>query len=158
MKKVYLFDWGGTIMKDFPDKPGAMCNWDVVEMMPNADKMLHKLTQKADCYIATNAKNSTKENIIKALKRVHLDEYFKDIFCYRELGVSKPSQEYFDLIINQLGVKKESMIMIGDDMDSDILGVQKIGIDTILYDPENKFPNYKGLKISNLLMILDYTL
>lgn len=123
MKKVYLFDWGDTIMKDFPDEKGAMFTWEKIEIMPNADKMLEKLSSKAKCCLATNAKDSSKEDIIKALKRVHLDQYFTDIFCYRELGVGKPSKEYFDLVVSKLKEKKENMIMIGDNIVSDINGV-----------------------------------
>jgi haloacid dehalogenase superfamily, subfamily IA, variant 1 with third motif having Dx(3-4)D or Dx(3-4)E len=155
MKKVYLFDWGDTIMKDFPDEQGAMYTWKKIMIMPFADKMLQVLSKSADCYLATNAKDSSKEDIIKALARVNLHEYFKDIFCFRELGVVKPAKEYFDLVLKKLGEKKENLVMIGDNLESDIYGVQNIGIDTILYDPENKNPNYKGRKISNLMMILD---
>ena len=155
MKKAYLFDWGDTIMRDFPDKKGSMYTWDKVEIMPHADKMLQRLTQKADCYLATNAKDSTKEDIIRALKRVHLDIYFKDIFCFRELGCKKPSKEYFNLIILKLGLNREDIVMVGDNFDSDIYEVQKQGIDTILYDPEDRYKDYKGHKISNLMMILD---
>ena len=155
MKKVYLFDWGDTIMKDYPDEKGAMCNWEKVQIMPSADKMLRVLSQKADCYLATNAKDSTKDDIIKALNRVGLDIYFKGVFCYKELGVSKPSKEYFDLIIDKLCVNKDDVVMIGDNIESDIYGVQRIGIDTILYDPNNKHNDYSGRKVSDLMMILD---
>jgi FMN phosphatase YigB (HAD superfamily) len=155
VKKAYLFDWGDTIMRDFPDEKGAMYNWSKVEIMPFADKMLQELSQKTNCYLATNAKDSAKEDILKALKRVHLDTYIKDIFCFKELGVSKPSKEYFDIIIKRLGLNKEDIVMIGDNIDSDIYGVQKNNIDTILYDPHNKYENYEGHKISNLMMLLE---
>jgi HAD superfamily hydrolase (TIGR01509 family) len=155
MKKVYLFDWGDTIMKDYPDEKGAMCNWQKVQIMPNADKMLKALSQKSDCYLATNAKDSTKDDIIKALKRVGLNIFFKDVFCYKELGVSKPTKEYFDLIIDKLRVSKDDVVMIGDNIESDIYGVQRIGIDTILYDPDNKYNDYAGRKVSDLMMVLD---
>lgn len=154
MKKVFLFDWGDTIMKDYTDEKGPMCSWSKIDAMPFAEEMLKELSQKADCYIATNAKDSTKEEIIKALERVHVANYFKDVFCYRELGVSKPSLEYFDYIIKQLGVAKDEVIMIGDNLDADVKGVINIGIDAILYDRENKYPEYQGLKIDNLMMIL----
>lgn len=31
MSKTYLFDWGDTLMVDFPDQEGKMCNWSKVE-------------------------------------------------------------------------------------------------------------------------------
>jgi FMN phosphatase YigB (HAD superfamily) len=154
-KKAYLFDWGDTIMRDFPDKSGSMCTWDKVEIMPCADTMLKELSKKTHCYLATNAKDSSKVDIIKALQRVHIDKFFKDIFCYKEIGFSKPSKEYFDTVINRLQLDKKNIIIIGDNIDSDIYGVQKVGIDTILYDSEGRYSDYKGLRISNLMTILD---
>lgn len=152
---IYLFDWGDTIMKDYPDEKGAMCNWEKVDLMPNADKLLMALSQKSDCYLATNAKDSTKDDIIKALNRVGLDIYFKDIFCYRQLGVSKPSKEYFDLILEKLHVNRDDIIMVGDNIETDIYGVQKLGINTILYDPTNVHKEYTGRKVTDLLTILN---
>jgi FMN phosphatase YigB (HAD superfamily) len=45
--------------------------------------------------------------------------------------------------------------MVGDNIESDIYGVQKNGIDTILYDPDNKYPEYDGKKISDLMKLLE---
>ncbi|MBD1571604.1 HAD family hydrolase, partial [Aliivibrio sp. S10_S31] len=28
MRKAYLFDWGDTLMVDFPNTQGKMCNWE----------------------------------------------------------------------------------------------------------------------------------
>lgn len=154
MKKVYLFDWGGTIMKDFPDQKGPMYTWKKIEIMPNADTMLERLSKKTACYLATNAKDSTKEDIIKALKRVKLDKFLKDIFCFRELGVAKPSNAYFSAIISKLGLKLEDIVMVGDNLKSDIHEVQKHGIATILYDPQDRYKEYTGRKVTDLIMLL----
>ena len=155
MKKVFLFDLGDTIMKNFPKETGKMYTWQKVEAMPNAEKMLEELTQHTDCYIATNAKDSGKKDIIKALQRVELHKYFKDIFCYRDIGFSKPSKDYYNAILDKLKVKKDNLVMVGDSIESDITGAKSFGIDTILYDPNNKYPDYKGMKITNLLTIIE---
>ena len=155
MIKAYLFDWGDTIMKDFPDQTGPMYAWDKVESMSHADEMLQLLSAKSDCYLATNAKDSTKDDILKALKRVKLDKYFKDIFCYRELGVAKPSLKYFNLILSKLNLRKEEIVMVGDNIESDIREVQKHGIDAILYDPQDRHKDYRGKRITDLIQLLD---
>ncbi len=149
MKTAFLFDWGNTIMKDFPDQSGPMWTWDRVEIMPGADVMLRTVSSLADCYIATNAKDSDKEDILRALKRVDLDVYFRDIFCYRELKVAKPAKAYFDRILIRIKAKKQEMIMIGDNLKTDVEGVIENEIDAILYDYENLYPDYPGMKISN---------
>ena len=155
MKKIYLFDWGGTIMREFPNETGPMVGWTRVEIMPHADEMLRALSKKADCYLATNARDSTKEEIAGALRRVGLDEYFKDIFCFRELGSAKPSSDYFDKICSKLGVDKSSIIMVGDHLQQDVIGVMEQGIKAILYDPGGRHPDYEGTRVSDLRMVAE---
>jgi len=142
-------------MKDFPDKSGSMYTWDKVEIMPSADTTLRELSQRTNCYLATNAKDSSKSDIIKALKRVHIEKFFTDIFSFMEIGFRKPSKEYFKIILKRLNMDNEDIIMIGDSIDSDLSGAQRNGIDMILYDPDDKHQDYKGLKINDLMMLLE---
>ena len=48
----------------------------------------------------------------------------------RVLG--KPSRDFFDLAAHDLGVAKSSVAVIGDDVDSDVLGAQRAGLHGIL--------------------------
>lgn len=153
MKKKLLFDWGDTIMRDFPNETGKMCEWQKVEAMPNAEKALKELSQLTNCYIATNAIDSNKEDIIKALKRVNLHCYFKGIFCYKEIGHLKPSKEYFETIKKKINVNSEDLIIVGDNLDSDIKGAQNSGIDGILYASKEKYPDFTGNRVNDLLMV-----
>lgn len=153
-KKVYLFDWGNTLMKDFKNESGPMYLWSEVDIMPKADIVLEKLSKQADCYIATNAKDSNKADIIKALKRVKIDLFFKDIFCYKEIGFPKPSLQYFQEVHNRLDTPKDYISMIGDNLEKDITGALEFGFNAILYDPQNKYTDYHGLKIQDLTDLL----
>ena len=155
MRKVFLFDWGDTIMRNFPCETGKMNTWKKVDTMPNAQEMLKKLSKSYDCYIATNAKDSFKKDIIEALERVKINKFFKDIFCFNEIGFLKPSSEYFDKIIRQLDVTKAEIVMIGDNLETDIRGAQENGIESILYDYNNNHQDYNGNRITNLLEILE---
>jgi FMN phosphatase YigB (HAD superfamily) len=137
MIKAILFDWGNTLMIDFPDQNGPMYLWDKIEAVPNADICLSNLSRDYSCYIATNAKNSTKEDIIKALKIVKIDKYIEDVFCYKEIGFEKPSKEFFDCVIDKLQLKKEEIIMVGDDYQKDYLGARNYGLSAIFYNPGN---------------------
>ncbi len=44
----------------------------------------------------------------------------------------KPSKSYFQLALNKLDLKNNEVLVIGDDMDSDIKGALNLGIDAIL--------------------------
>jgi len=155
MYKVILFDWGDTIMRDFTYEKGQMYKWKYVEKLPNAKEMLEQISHKAAVYLATNAADSTKWEIIEALKRVELDKYFQDIFCYKEIGFKKPSKEYFNKILSNLNIESSDILMIGDNLENDILGAANFGISGILFDWKNQYPDYKGIKISNLIELLN---
>ena len=146
-----LFDWGNTLMIDFPDEKGPMFAWSKVKTVMHARKVLHILCKTYRCCIATNAKDSSKEDIVKALKRGRINKYISEIYCYKEIGFEKSSKEYFQRII---GNAQKKFLMIGDVLESDIVGANQFGIDAILYDPKNLYPDYNGIKINDLIQIL----
>ena len=48
MIKIYLFDWGDTLMIDSPGIPGKMCDWKVVQAVEGAKEMLSCLSKTVD--------------------------------------------------------------------------------------------------------------
>ena len=137
---VYLFDWGNTLMVDFPGSPGKMCDWEVVETVDGAREALEHLSRKAEIYIATGAAESTATEIKKALARVGLDNFVTGYFCKANLGVNKGSPGFFPAIVNQLGQPVSCIAMVGDSLDKDIKPAANIGIQTIWlssYDTDN---------------------
>ena len=46
--------------------------------------------------------------------------------------MGKPSRDFFDLAVNDLGVPKSSVAVIGDDIDSDVRGAQEAGLSGVL--------------------------
>jgi len=42
--------------------------------------------------------------------------------------IGKPSQDFFDAVLNDMQLQAEEVVMIGDDIDSDIGGAQAAGI------------------------------
>ncbi len=138
MYKHYLFDWGNTLMIDYPDEIGPMYKWEKVAAIDGAAETLTTLSQYAKCYVATNAEDSAEREIIESLKRVGLDQYLSGIFCSRSLGAEKPDRHFFSGIVNQLSVKPSEIVMIGDSLEKDVLGAQRCGISAIWYNPRNK--------------------
>lgn len=156
VKKILLFDWGDTLMRDFKNEKGKMYLWGKIEAMPNAVNALKELHLLVDCYLATNAKDSNKGEIIKALNMVGLDDYIKDVFCYQEIGYEKPSNQYFQTIIKKLDTSANNIIMVGDNLKSDIEGAHNSGIKGVLFASKDKYPHYSGKRIDNLLLLKNY--
>ncbi|MDB1126119.1 HAD family hydrolase [Vibrio algarum] len=138
MMKTYLFDWGDTLMVDFPQALGKMCDWQIVEAVEGAKETLAFLSQKTPIYIATNAVDSSEREIQLAFERVGLAQYITGYFCKANLGVGKESSDYFIAILEKLKLGSGQIIMVGDTLDKDILPAQKLGIEVIWFNKEAK--------------------
>ena len=58
----------------------------------------------------------------------NLKKYFKHIIISGEVNYGKPDKQIFNVALNKFQVNKESVIMIGDSIDSDIEGAKASGI------------------------------
>jgi putative hydrolase of the HAD superfamily len=52
-------------------------------------------------------------------------------------------KDIFASILEKYNYQPEDVLIIGDDPESEIKAASELGIDTFLYDPENKHPNAK---------------
>ncbi|MCX6231477.1 MAG: HAD family hydrolase [Bacteroidetes bacterium] len=143
MIKAIIFDWGDTVMRDFPELKTPMFSWEKVEYIPDVEQALEILMNKYILVIATNAGQSDTNAMIKALKRVAADKYFSYFFSSKDLGFEKPDIRFFTSIALTIEIKPEDCIMIGNLYEKDICGAKDAGMYTILYDEksvENAFP------------------
>jgi len=136
MSKVYLFDWGDTLMVDFPHQKGKMCEWETVEAVEGATEILAQLSGSHSVYVATNAADSTEREIKLAFERVGLDQYIDGYFCKANLGIGKGSPEFFHKIVNALDVNYQQVVMVGDNFDNDIAPAIEAGICAVWFNPE----------------------
>ena len=141
-------------MVDFPDETGPMYKWSKVEAVDGAFDLLYVLSQRADCYVATNAKDSSEILISGALNRVGMVPFIKKIFCYQSVGYMKPSGEFFDAVLTELNCDKNEIVMIGDNLKKDVYGALNNGIDAVWYNRNND-PVPDGIvSVSSLTMLL----
>jgi len=87
--KALVFDWGDTIMRDLPFE-GAMKDWPFVSLFSGVEEILDHLKEDYLLVLASNAGDSSSNDIIKALKRVGVDHYFHHVFSSRDIGYEKP--------------------------------------------------------------------
>jgi putative hydrolase of the HAD superfamily len=133
--KAYLFDWGDTLMVDFPHYTGSMKSWPEVKIVEGAEKTLEYLSRISKCCLVTNAKDSNEDDIWEALARVNLDIYLGSVFCYRNIGFEKPSSEFFSEVISTLCLEPKEIAMVGDSFEKDVLGAVDNGIFGYWYNP-----------------------
>ena len=137
MRKAYLFDWGDTLMVDFPNAPGKMCDWETVQAVDGASEMLASLSQKGHLlYVATGADDSSVQDIELAFERVGLSQFISGYFCKSNLGLSKGSSEFYQRIANKLGIEPSQLTMVGDSLEKDVMSALEAGLNVVWFNPQ----------------------
>ncbi|MEM6803365.1 MAG: YjjG family noncanonical pyrimidine nucleotidase [Bacteroidota bacterium] len=83
-------------------------------------------------YVLGLVTNGLKEVQRPRLDRLNMTHYFESIIVSDEIGVAKPQEEFFTYAYNSLpkNFEKDEIMIIGDSLNSDILGGNNFGIQT----------------------------
>jgi 2-haloacid dehalogenase len=66
-------------------------------------------------------------------------DMFDHIFISEEIGAAKPAAAFFDAVFDQLGQPaRETVLVIGDSLTSDIDGGNGYGLDTCWFNPQGR--------------------
>jgi 2-haloacid dehalogenase len=105
-------------------------------LLPGAEEVVRAL--KADYHLAL-VTNGLKEVQRPRLESSALRDCFERVFISEEIGAAKPARAYFDAVFTALGnPPKDSVLIIGDSLTSDMKGGVEYGIDTCWYNPAGK--------------------
>lgn len=78
--------------------------------------------------------NGSLQGRLEKLHALHLEDAFDNIICSEKAEAEKPDREFFEYALRMTDAKPETTLMIGDNYDTDIIGAEAIGIDTLLYN------------------------
>jgi putative hydrolase of the HAD superfamily len=73
----------------------------------------------------------------KKLAACGLRDYFDTIVLSEDAGANKPSPAFFDYAMKTSGAERQSTLMIGDNLQTDILGALNAGLDALLFNRWN---------------------
>ncbi|MFV0468459.1 MAG: YjjG family noncanonical pyrimidine nucleotidase [Dysgonomonas sp.] len=93
------------------------------------------------------------------MKQAGLIEFFDKIYLSDVIGINKPDARIFDFALADASADRSTSIMIGDTLDTDILGALNSGIDQVWFNPqkmntENIKPTYEITELHQLNQIL----
>lgn len=98
-----------------------------------AEEMLKSLYNDFDLYLVSNGTKKVQDG---RLASADISKYFKDIFISEIVGCEKPSINFFNYCFERIAdFNKESTVIIGDSLSSDIKGGINAGIKTIWFNP-----------------------
>ena len=81
------------------------------------------------------ASNGATINAKGRIASTGLDRYIDRVFVSEDMGVAKPSAAFFDICLEQIGEPRESCIMIGDSLTSDMLGAKNAALQSVWFMP-----------------------
>ncbi len=103
------------------------------ELFPGAMSMLVRVGELATLGLVTNGISQVQRTRIA---RLGLQDLFSAIVVSSEVGVAKPAPEIFDIVLDALdNPSRDSVVMVGDSLSSDVAGAIASGIDACWYNP-----------------------
>ena len=126
-------------------------------LFPGTIETLEQLKNRFQLHIITNGFEEIQH--VK-LEFAGLNQYFQCLITSERAGSKKPNAGIFNYALKQAGAKPEESLMIGDDLEVDIIGASAVGMDTIFFDPLNSdtallTPTHCIETISDILSFID---
>lgn len=116
-------------------------------LFPHVHETLTYLKERYPLHIITNG---FKEVQAIKLSGSDLHKYFDVILCSEDVGVNKPHRKVFEHALDLAKTTAVESLMIGDNLEADIRGAEKVGMSTILFDPKNEHISVKSRVINKL--------
>ncbi|MCW4015930.1 MAG: HAD family hydrolase [Candidatus Bathyarchaeota archaeon] len=127
--------------------------WDCshVQLYPDAESTLFGLKSKG--LKIGLVSNGFKQDLDRVLGELDLKKWFDAIVCIDSCNCAKPSKEIFLYALDQLEIKANEAIFVGDSILYDYEGATRVGIKPYLIDREKK-PQSKYDTIASLTELL----
>ncbi|MCG9729382.1 pyrimidine 5'-nucleotidase [Shewanella sp. Isolate13] len=131
---------------------------EICQLLPGAQELIDSLTGRVNMGIITNG--FTQLQTVR-LEKVGLANRFSPLVISEEVGVAKPDIGIFNHAFEMMGhPEKESVLMVGDNPHSDILGGLNAGIHTCWLNshgaekPQDIDPHYQVSSLCELRTLL----
>ncbi len=103
-------------------------------LFPNTVEILNYLRPKYRLHIITNGFKEVQE---KKLRNSNIIDYFDQIVNSEMAGVKKPNPIIFELALKRAGINATNALMIGDNIEADVMGALAVGFHTLHFNPHN---------------------
>lgn len=105
-----------------------------VRPLPGVAEMLRFLKNKGlKLGVVTNGFSPILQN--SKIDHAEIRDYFDLIVVSKEIGIEKPDRGIFDYAIDQLSLKADACIFVGDHLINDIYGSKNAGMTAVWYNP-----------------------
>lgn len=125
------------------------------KLITGAKELMAYLAQKYPIIVLSNG---FKEVQYRKIATSGLQEYITHVVLSEEVGVQKPNKLIFEYALKLINKKASEVMMIGDNMETDIMGAAEMGMDTIYLSKymtsTTDYPTYTVQTLREILNIL----
>jgi len=114
--------------------------------------VLDYLRNKYRLHIITNGFTEVQN---KKIVNSQIKKYFHSIIDSETVGVKKPNIKIFDYALKISGARSKNSLMIGDNLEADILGALNAGFQAIHFNNNNEAPHEYCLILSELKSLME---
>jgi putative hydrolase of the HAD superfamily len=106
----------------------------MTKVFPYTHETLGYLNAKYRLHIVTNG---FEEVQYKKIQLAGLEKYFTHIITSEKANYKKPDIKFFEFALAEINAAPVDCLMIGDDIEVDLLGSRNAGIDQVFFNSEN---------------------
>jgi putative hydrolase of the HAD superfamily len=132
---TYKFINMGFTRKDFFRALNRVKPDRLIKPYPNCKKMLEEVSKKNVAVVYSNTGIKATKRTLKYIKVI---KHIRKIFSSEMFNESKPSVGNLKKILKVMKFKPKDALFIGNSVHKDIMPAKKLGMTTILFDPEGK--------------------
>lgn len=134
---IVLFDWGDTVMRDYPERTAPMVEWDTVEAIDGILDVLSYLHASGrKIMLATSADVSDESQIRGALARGGLEIFFSRIYSFKNTNLPK-GEKLYRHILGDLSISASDALMVGDHFQKDVEAPNSLGMFAVWFNPRS---------------------
>lgn len=115
--------------------------------------VLNYLNERYNMHIITNGFEEVQQ--VK-ISKSGMDHFFNTVTTSEEVGVKKPNPVIFERALQKADSSPSKSVMIGDTFEADILGAEKVGMNTIFYNYRRELVPINYRVVDHLMEIKKY--
>ena len=125
-------------------------NWKVFDDVLES-RILQKLKDRG---VILGVLSNWDSRLVSILENIGLSQYFDFILASASIGSAKPDSKIFYEGLRLSGIEANQACHIGDEVETDILGAQNLGIQPILIDRKSRFREEKVYRVSSFCNLI----
>lgn len=122
-------------------------------LLPYTVEILNYLKPKYKLHIITNG---FEEVQTRKLVNSNIFGYFDQVINSEMAGVKKPNPEIFELALKKANTAPDKSLMVGDNIEADILGAKAVGFHALHFNAHNDLKHEHCVMIHSLREIKNY--